>query len=445
MKRNGAWYFRWWVEKKDRWIKTYAATKPLAEKLERECRTALDANNFRFLSPEAREILVRFHKNMGWIIPGTLIRVEQEDDEDIILWNEENPKKGAVQIFFNSKIIRNKPKSTLDRYSQCIAHFIRIMKPNKVMKTIWTSDLHEYYSKRVDDEKASPNTVGWEISTLSGIFGILIDNKKITGITENPCNLVRGKQRGLNFKSKRRSAYLGNDVLQILMTTTNPKTQTKIIPDWLIPIILTGLYTGMRRDEILTLKREDIFLDKRIIFLKPMIPKEDKIKKIEGESKKIPIHRDLIPILEQALRVPSIGCENLFLISDDKGTRPVSIEATKSAMRRAVDFLKPDPRFRFHDLRHTFKRNCSISGISDRIAERILGHSDKHGILDGYVPVSHRYGIVTEKELVQAIDRYTVDHGESRIHGRPVILRYRSSFVAENEKQDDLKVGHPAN
>ncbi len=101
-----------------------------------------------------------------------------------------------------------------------------------------------------------------------------------------------------------------------------------------------------------------------------MVPKEDKIKKIEGEAKKIPIHKDLIPILEQVLRIQAIGCENVFLISDAAGTRPASKNALESAMRRAFSFFKTDPRFRFHDLRHTFRMNCSESGISDRIAEK---------------------------------------------------------------------------
>ncbi len=165
-------------------------------------------------------------------MPSDLVPKEQETEQDIVLWNKENPKKGAVQIFFNDKIIRKKPKKLLEKYSQCIVHLLKGFKPEKVMKSIWTSDLREYYCKRVEEEGAAPNTVGWEISTLSAIFGILIDNKKTTGIKENPCNQVRGKGRGLNFKSEVISAYLGNDLLQIILTTINPKTQKRVIPDW---------------------------------------------------------------------------------------------------------------------------------------------------------------------------------------------------------------------
>jgi len=77
---------------------------------------------------------------------------------------------------------------------------------------------------------------------------------------------------------------------------------------------------------------------------------------------------------------------------------------------RALDKLKwPDPRPRFHDLRHTWKTNARRSGIDSDIREIILGHSNR--TLD----VSERYGIISDEELVQAIDRFTYDNGLTEI------------------------------
>jgi len=38
------------------------------------------------------------------------------------------------------------------------------------------------------------------------------------------------------------------------------------------------------------------------------------------------------------------------------------------------------------------------------MSERIMGHSDKSGNLDGHLSVSRRYGEISEEELIQAID-----------------------------------------
>ena len=62
--------------------------------------------------------------------------------------------------------------------------------------------------------------------------------------------------------------------------------------------------------------------------------------------------------------------------------------------------------------RDTFKSNCSRSGIPDKMSERIMGHSDKNGNLDGHFSVSRRHGEISEEELIQARDQSSADNGE---------------------------------
>jgi hypothetical protein len=56
-------------------------------------------------------------------------------------------------------------------------------------------------------------------------------------------------------------------------------------------------------------------------------------------------------------------------------------------------------------LRHTWKSNARRSGIDSEIREAILGHGDRG------LNVTERYGIISEKELVQALDRFNYDYG----------------------------------
>jgi len=77
---------------------------------------------------------------------------------------------------------------------------------------------------------------------------------------------------------------------------------------------------------------------------------------------------------------------------------------------RALDKLQwSDPRPTFHDLRHTWKTNALSSGIDSEIREAILGHEGR--ALD----VSERYGIIFEKELINAIDKFCYDNGLTQI------------------------------
>jgi len=138
------------------------------------------------------------------------------------------------------------------------------------MQSIWTTQLREYYPTRIS-EKAAPNRVGWEISTLSAIFEVLRDNKLVT---ENPCKLVRGKARRLKFASYPRQPYLSWDTVNLIIDAYNKRTKRTVCPRWLRPIILSSYYSGMKLGAILELKRSMVFLSKRMIFLAATDPKE---------------------------------------------------------------------------------------------------------------------------------------------------------------------------
>src|SRR5208283_3045333 len=239
VKRGDA--FLWVFKKNGRqiWTKTPCKTKTEAKRVERECLTAMGSTDYSSLSLAARDTLLRLHTNRGWEFPPGLRLDEPEDESpDIVLWNDGKPR-GAVQLFFSDSLIRQKSNGTLERYTQCIGHLTRLLGLNIRMKDLWTAGLRDYYATRIA-EGASPNTIGWEISTLSGIYGVLIDNKKKTGITENPCSLVRGKGRGLKFGSKKRQPYLSRTLVEFVTGSLNGKTQRSVCPTWLQPIIWTS-------------------------------------------------------------------------------------------------------------------------------------------------------------------------------------------------------------
>ena len=147
--------------------------------------------------------------------------------------------------------------------------------------------------------------------------------------------------------------------------------------DHLKPIILTSLYTGMRKGEILKLKWEDIDFDQRIIFVRTSK---------NNEMREIPINDRLILTLRsQEFRSP-------YIFAKDDGSPPISIKtAFNSAVRRAK--IKD---FRFHDLRHTFASHLVMSGVDLMTVKELLGHKT--------INMTLRYAHLSPKHKRQAIN-----------------------------------------
>jgi integrase len=272
------------------------------------------------------------------------------------------------------------------RYECALGNLVEKLGKDTPVKSIWIPRLKVYQMERVKDG-AAPATINRELSTLSRLFGVLIENQILD---TNPVRLVKS----LSCKSGEREVYLSfPDVHRI----------AEHCPDWFRSIIWTAYYTGMRRGEILGLIRKQVNVTNRIIYLKP-----DETK--EGHAKRIPIHEELVPVLQNVLKVTSIGAERVFLIQDQKGVRPIGMETFKNCWPRACESLrleKPWPKF--HDLRHTWRTNARRSGVDAQIAESIMGHWCKGK------SVNNRYGRIGDKELLDAIDKMTFYHGETEI------------------------------
>ncbi len=357
-------------------VKTNARTKSRAKEIEMAILTACRSSDYRGLDPESREVCVRIFRNQGWQVPSDLCQEELVRDE-LTLWR-------ATEIFLNYPPVRN--SKSKDRYIYSLKHLVRKMGKEKPLRELWAPDVRLYQAERLA-EGASPTTVNWETSTLSRLFGVMVEQRLVD---TNPVRMVEQLPR----KSSEREAYISLEDVRALAGKC---------PAWFRPIVWTAFYTGMRRGEILGLKRSGVNLSRRIITLAP-----DETK--EGHWKRVPIHLELVPILEGVMRLSVLGCDDVFLVRDRKGVHPIPFETARNPWPRACEKLnlkKPWPRF--HDLRHTWKTNARRSGMDPEIREAILGHSTKER------SVTERYGRISDKELVNAIDSMTFDHGETEI------------------------------
>jgi integrase len=208
-------------------------------------------------------------------------------------------------------------------------------------------------------------------------------------VESNPARLVKK----LSEKSGERQVYIGFPDFNRIVDGC---------PEWFHRFTTAAYYTGMRRGELVSLSRKQVDLANRMIRLRPEDTKE-------AHWKRVPIHRDLVPILEECLKIRSLGTDRVFLIQDRKGTRPVNKEGIKSAWRRRIEKLDFDPAPRFHDIRHTWKTNARRSKMHPEIERAIMGHSQRRR------SVHEGYGFISDEEFLHAIDSMTFDHGKTII------------------------------
>jgi integrase len=250
------------------------------------------------------------------------------------------------------------------------------------IKKIWIPEIKEYQIDRLN-EGAAPSTINKEKAALSKLFQVLIE---LRHVDVNPARLVKS----LSEKESARQAYIGvNDFQKIL----------GCLPDWFRPIAQTAYYTGMRRGEVVGLTHDKVNLRKRMIYLGPEDVKE-------GNWKRVPIHRDLLPILEDVMKVRGLQTDRIFL---HNGSAVGHRDELRWCWDRKVIKLNLNPFPHFHDLRHTWKTNARRSGMDPEIREAIMGHWYRGKT------INERYGRIGDQELIDAIDGMSFDHGDTEI------------------------------
>ncbi len=356
-------------------VRTSAKSKTQAKALEAIMLRAFRSGDYSGLDAESKDSVLPVFQNKGWEIPETL-RPRESIQQEITFW------KGA-RLFLTYPGI--KESRELSRYEMCMAHLVRFFGKETPVRSIWVPEIRHYIAQRLSED-AAPSTVNREKGTLSKMYQVLVEMRLVYA---NPCRLLRN----LSQKSEERQVYISHSDFEAIVDRC---------PDWIRPIIQTAFYTGMRRGEILALTRRQVNLSKRMIQLRPENTKE-------GRWKRVPIHLDLIPILEESLKVSAFDNSRVFLIKEKTGVRPPSRYSIKNPWRKAVGIMNIEPCPRFHDLRHTWKTNARRSGVHPEIQESIMGHWFRGR------NISERYGRISDEELVKAIDLITFDHGQTEI------------------------------
>jgi len=352
-------------------VATDAKSKTEARQIEMALLKACRTGDYGALDPTVREVCARMFQNQSWALPDQL-EISLPTSGELTLWK-------GIQLCLTYPGMKD--SSNRERHEQAFLHVVRLMGQDSTIKSIWVPDIEAYQMRRMD-EGAAPSTVNKEKAALSKMFNVLI---KLRLLEVNPAKLVKN----LNEKSGEREVYLSHKDFRLIVEE---------LPFWERPIVQTLYFTGMRRGEALGLTRDRVNFKERMILLRPEDVKERR-------WKRVPIHRDLVPVLEEVLKVRSIGSDKIFLING----RAPNEDSLRKPWTSAAKELEFDPAPRLHDLRHTWKTNAMRSGMDPEIRESIMGHWFRGKT------VAERYGRISDADLVREIDKVSFKNGETEI------------------------------
>lgn len=265
--------------------------------------------------------------------------------------------------------------STTLIYKRVFRDFLRII-GDKHLRLITVKDIEGFKSKRL--EEVSPSTVNIDLTTLKAIFNIAI---RFNWLDSNPVNQIKK----LKINDKERYSFNSDEISVILNNIDNVDLKN---------IVLFGLKTGARLNEILNLQISDINLPEGEITIRN---KSDFSTKT-GKMRIIPISTELNKLLTAILGIQdniiqmTEGGSYLFNKNGFRYNKDYISKSFKKCLRR----LQFPEKFHFHCLRHTFITNLIKAGININYVKALAGHTD--------ITTTEHYIHISTKDLRQAVD-----------------------------------------
>lgn len=184
-------------------------------------------------------------------------------------------------------------------------------------------------------------------------------------LDHKPCNIKRFKE------DSGRIVYLTTEQVAKLIEAAKQDQCP-----YIYPFILIGLGTSMRRMEILSIRLENIDLNKRVIY----------IPKAKAGAREQPIPQYLADFLRGYIDAAKVGQEWLFPAKLSGSGHTMNIE---KQFRRVVTAAGFDPKEVVrHTLRHTAITHLVQAGVDLPTVQRISGHKT----LQMVVRYSHQNG-----------------------------------------------------
>ncbi len=153
--------------------------------------------------------------------------------------------------------------------------------------------------------------------------------------------------------------------------------------DYLTPMVLLAIHTGLRQGELFSLRWNYVDLDKSIITVAG-----DKAK--SGKTRHIPLNKNAL----YALHTWHKQCSNHDLVFPNKeGKQMDNVRKSWCSILKKSNITN----FRWHDLRHHFASRLVMAGVDLNTVRELLGHSN--------LAITLRYAHLAPAHKAEAVAR----------------------------------------
>jgi len=250
---------------------------------------------------------------------------------------------------------------TMRRKNGIIKNHLTPVFSGRFLNEISVKDIELY--KQMRRQSVSQSCVNRELACIKHMFTYALH---VNYLKDNTLRYVKNYQEPAG-----RTRYLTEEEEIWLLTEC---------PNYIKPIAIAAIDTGMRKGEILGLLWCDIDLKEKIITVRQSKNNEPRLIPMTER-----LHRTLIAL------GPEIGTQYVFCHGNGKPYLDIR-DGFRSALRRAGI-----ENFRFHDLRHTCATRMLMKGVDVRIIQAMLGQKT--------ISMTIRYTHVPIETLRAAVDK----------------------------------------
>lgn len=214
----------------------------------------------------------------------------------------------------------------------------------------------------IDESDLSKGVLSYGISVITQTIRLAYSKKIINNDLKNRVEFLKCPDK--KVKKNPREILTEKDI-ELLWEHKDEKY---------VKMLLLLLYTGLRIEELLTLKKDNVNLKERCIYVTKS--------KTEAGLREVPIAEKIIPILKKC-----INENEIYLFQNLENANKIAyITALKKIKKTTLELLGVEHKP--HDTRHTIVSILTKKDVPQYIIQKIVGHKDGSVTRDVYTHVS---------------------------------------------------------